>query len=116
MEKVEQWIAANPGTRDVGPKPRTPTEMDQRPGGFALDPTKLARHIVGRATNIREGRINSHVRTNRRGNPNIQRKTYHVPSLGRRITLIVSAKDIKTIDRDGIDAVVARLRARGVKL
>ena len=68
------------------------------------------------APRIRESRIDSHVHTNRRGNPNIQRKTYHVPSLGRRITLIVSAKDIKTIDRDGIDAVVARLRARGVKL
>ena len=54
----------------------------------------------------------SHVRTNRRWNPNIQRRRYFVPSEGRTITLRVSTKGIKTIDRDGIDAVVARIRAR----
>ncbi|MGY2063663.1 bL28 family ribosomal protein, partial [Nocardia gipuzkoensis] len=47
---------------------------------------------------------------------NIQRKSYYLPSEGRRITLTVSAKGIKTIDRDGIEAVVAKLRARGVKI
>jgi ribosomal protein L28 len=51
----------------------------------------------------------------RRWDPNIQRKTYYLPSAGRRITLRVSAKGIKTIDRDGIEAVAARLRARGEK-
>ncbi|WP_425297611.1 hypothetical protein [Nocardia asiatica] len=35
---------------------------------------------------------------------------------GRRVTLTVSAKGIKTIDRDGIEAVVARIRARGDKI
>ena len=58
----------------------------------------------------------SHVRTNRRWNPNIQRRRYFVPSEGRTITLRVSTKGIKTIDRDGIDAVVARIRARGEKV
>ena len=58
----------------------------------------------------------SHHRTSRRWNPNIQKKTYFVPSLGRRVTLTVSAKGIKTIDRDGIDAVIARLRADGRKV
>jgi len=58
----------------------------------------------------------SHRRTKRRWNPNIQRKTYYVPSLGRRVTLTLSAKGIKTVDRDGIDAVVARLRTRGEKI
>jgi large subunit ribosomal protein L28 len=58
----------------------------------------------------------SHRRTKRRFDPNIQKKTYYVPSLGRRVTLTLSAKGIKTIDRQGIDAVVARLIAQGVKL
>ena len=58
----------------------------------------------------------SHRRTNRRWNPNIQRRSYFVPSEGRRITLTVSTKGIKTIDRDGIEAVVARIRARGEKI
>ncbi|MDN6684118.1 MAG: bL28 family ribosomal protein, partial [Bifidobacterium crudilactis] len=43
----------------------------------------------------------------------LQNKRYWVPSLGRRITLQVSAKGIKTIDRRGIESVVAELRARG---
>lgn len=58
----------------------------------------------------------SHRRTSRRWNPNIQRKTYFVPSLRRRVTLTVSAKGIKVIDRDGIDAVVGRILARGERI
>jgi ribosomal protein L28/ribosomal protein L33 len=46
----------------------------------------------------------SHRRIRRRWNPNIQTKTYFLPSQGRRITLRVSANGIKVIDRDGIDA------------
>ncbi|MDG3010204.1 50S ribosomal protein L28 [Rhodococcus sp. D2-41] len=58
----------------------------------------------------------SHRRTSRRWNPNIQRKTYFVPSLRRRVTLTVSTKGIKVIDRDGIDAVAARLISRGERI
>jgi len=58
----------------------------------------------------------SHKRTSPRWNPNVQRKTYYLPTEGRRVTLTVSAKGIKTIDRDGIEAVVARIRARGDKI
>ena len=72
--------------------------------------------VTGRAPGFGKTVSHSHVLTNRRWKPNIQRKTYFVPSEGRRVTLTVSAKGIKTIDRDGIDAVVARLRARGVQL
>lgn len=58
----------------------------------------------------------SHRRTKRRWNVNIQTKRYWAPSLGRRVTLRVSARGIKTIDQRGIDAVVADLLARGVRL
>ncbi|WP_062072145.1 50S ribosomal protein L28 [Demequina sediminicola] len=58
----------------------------------------------------------SHHRTKRRWNVNIQRKRFYVPSLRRTVTLNVSAKGIKTIDRDGIEAVVARIIARGEKI
>lgn len=58
----------------------------------------------------------SHRRTKRRFDPNIQRRTYWVPSMGRTVTLSVSARGIKTIDRRGIDAVVAEIRARGERL
>jgi large subunit ribosomal protein L28 len=39
-----------------------------------------------------------------------------LPSQGRNITPRVSTKGIKVIDRDGIEAVVARLRAAGQRI
>ncbi len=54
----------------------------------------------------------SHRRTKRRFDVNLQKKRYWVPSLGRHVTLTVSARGIKTIDQRGIDAVVADIRAR----
>jgi large subunit ribosomal protein L28 len=71
--------------------------------------------ITGRSPGFGNSVSHSNRRSRRRWNPNIQVKTYYVPSQGRRITLRVSAKGIKVIDRDGIDAVVARLRRIGVK-
>ncbi|MGP8304363.1 50S ribosomal protein L28 [Streptomyces inhibens] len=58
----------------------------------------------------------SHRRTSRRFDPNIQRKRYWLESEGRHIRLTLSAKGIKTIDAIGIEAAVARIRARGVKV
>ncbi len=58
----------------------------------------------------------SHRRTKRRFNVNVQRKRYWVPSLTRHVTLNVSARGIKVIDKRGIDAVVAEIQQRGRKL
>ncbi|NLS09194.1 50S ribosomal protein L28 [Nesterenkonia sp. MY13] len=58
----------------------------------------------------------SHRRTKRRFDPNIQKKTYYVPSLGRKVTLNLSVKGIKTIDARGIESVVQDLIKRGEKL
>lgn len=71
--------------------------------------------VTGRHPSFGKSVSHSHRRTSRRWDPNIQKKTYFVPSEGRNVTLNVSAKGIKTIDRDGIEAVIARLRARGEK-
>ncbi len=54
-------------------------------------------------------------KTNRRFNLNLQSKRYYVPSLGRAITLRVSARGMKVIDARGIEAVVAELKAKGRK-
>ena len=72
--------------------------------------------LTGRKPGFGKSVSHSHVRTGRRWNPNIQRKTYFLPSEGRRVTLTLSTKGIKTVDRDGIDAVVARIRAAGGKV
>ncbi|MEV7340413.1 50S ribosomal protein L28 [Streptomyces sp. NPDC060223] len=58
----------------------------------------------------------SHRRTARRFDPNIQRKRYWLPSEGRHVRLRLSARGIKTVDTIGVEAAVARIRARGVKV
>jgi len=79
----------------------------QQPGRGAIS----ARcQVTGRTVGFGNTVSHSHRRTRRRWSPNIQVKTYYLPSENRRITLRVSAKGIKVIDRDGIEAVVARLR------
>ncbi|OKL54523.1 50S ribosomal protein L28 [Bowdeniella nasicola] len=72
--------------------------------------------VTGKSPAFGKRVSHSHRRTSRRFNPNIQKKTYYVPSLGRRVTLRVSTNGIKVIDKRGIDAVVAEMLARGEKL
>ncbi len=55
-------------------------------------------------------------KTRRRWLPNLQRKRFWVPSQSRWITLTVSAKGIKTINKKGIEPVLADMRSRGVKV
>ena len=72
--------------------------------------------VTGRKPEFGKQVSHSHRRTSRRWNPNVQRRRYYLPSEGRTITLNVSTKGMKIIDRDGIESVVAKLRARGEKI
>ncbi|MFF8981870.1 50S ribosomal protein L28 [Streptomyces globisporus] len=58
----------------------------------------------------------SHHRTSRRFDPNVQRKRYWLPGEGRYVRLTLSARAIKTVDSIGIEAAIARIRARGEKV
>ncbi|MFD8715849.1 50S ribosomal protein L28 [Streptomyces anulatus] len=58
----------------------------------------------------------SHRRTSRRFDPNVQRKRYWLSGEGRSVRLTLSARAIKTVDSIGIEAAVARIRARGGKV
>ncbi|MEV5312955.1 MULTISPECIES: 50S ribosomal protein L28 [unclassified Streptomyces] len=58
----------------------------------------------------------SHRRTPRRFDPNVQSKRYWLPSENRYVRLRLSTKGIKTVDTIGIEAAVARIRARGVRV
>ncbi|GLY02693.1 MULTISPECIES: 50S ribosomal protein L28 [Actinoplanes] len=71
--------------------------------------------VTGKSPGFGNAVSHSHRRTRRRWNPNIQRRRYWLPSEGRHIRLNVSTTAIKIIDRDGIEAVAARVRARGVR-
>jgi large subunit ribosomal protein L28 len=72
--------------------------------------------VTGRTVGFGNTVSHSHRRSRRRWSPNIQTKVYFLPSEGRRVKLRVSAKGIKVIDRDGIEAVVARLRRDGQRI
>lgn len=72
--------------------------------------------VTGKVPRFGKQVSHSHRRTSRQWRPNIQRRSYWVPSERRKVTLRVSTEGIKIIDRDGIDAVVARLRAAGERI
>ena len=72
--------------------------------------------VTGRKPGYGKSVSHSHRRTSRRWSPNVQRRKFYLPSEGRTITLTVSTKGLKVIDRDGIESVVAKIRARGEKV
>ena len=55
-------------------------------------------------------------KTKRRWLPNLHERRFWVPSENRWIRLRVSTAALRTIDKNGIDAVLAELRARGEKV
>ena len=72
--------------------------------------------VTGKKPGFGKQLSHSHRRTNRRWNPNVQRKRYGLPSEKRWIKLNVSTKGIKTIDKRGIESVVANMRRQGQKV
>jgi large subunit ribosomal protein L28 len=52
-------------------------------------------------------------KTKRRFLPNLQSRRFWVESENRWVRLRVSAQALRTIDKNGIDAVLAGMRARG---
>ena len=57
----------------------------------------------------------AHNKTRRRFDVNLQKKTFWVESLKKSVTLTVSAKGIKIIDKKGIDTVIRELISQGKK-
>ncbi len=55
-------------------------------------------------------------KTKRRFEPNLQYHRFWVPSEGRWVRLRLTPRGIKTIDKQGIEAVLASIRARGEKV
>lgn len=52
-------------------------------------------------------------KTKRRFLPNLQRRRFWVESEGRWVSLRVSNAALRTIDKNGIDAVLSQMRERG---
>jgi large subunit ribosomal protein L28 len=52
-------------------------------------------------------------KTKKRFYPNLQTKKFYVPETGETVILKVSANAIRTIDKKGIAAVLAKAKANG---
>ncbi|MFI9012106.1 50S ribosomal protein L28 [Actinosynnema sp. NPDC053489] len=72
--------------------------------------------VTGRRPGYGKQVSHSHRRTSRRWLPNTQRRRYWLPSENRHVVLTLSTKGIKTVDRRGVESVVAELRRRGVRV
>ncbi len=72
--------------------------------------------VTGRKPSFGNNVSHSHRVTKRKWNPNVQRQRFWLTSENRWIKLDVSAKGIKTINKKGIETVVADMRRRGVKV
>ncbi len=58
----------------------------------------------------------SNIKTKRRFLPNLQTHRFWVESENRFVKLRITTKAMRIIDKKGIDAVLAELRARGEKV
>ena len=58
----------------------------------------------------------AHNKSRRRFNINLQRKKFWLPNEKRYITLRLSTRGMRIIDKSGITRVVNELRAKGVKV
>jgi large subunit ribosomal protein L28 len=72
--------------------------------------------VSGKKTEAGNNVSHANNRTRRRFLPNLHERRFWVASENRWVKLRVSAHALRTIDKNGIDAVLAELRARGEKV
>ena len=90
----------------------------------AMDDNRQSKvHTMSRVCQVSGKRVQtgnnvSHAnnKTRRRFLPNLHERRFWVASENRWVKLKVSAHSLRTIDKNGIDAVLAELRARGEKI
>lgn len=70
--------------------------------------------VTGKGPMVGNNVSHANNKTKRRFLPNLQSRRFWVESENRWVRLRVSANAIRTIDKNGIDVVLADLRARGV--
>ena len=70
--------------------------------------------ITGKRPQVGNKVSHANNKTKRRFYPNLQTKRFFVPEEGKWITLKVSTKAIKTINKNGISAVLKEARQSGL--
>ena len=72
--------------------------------------------VTGKAPMVGNNVSHANNKTKRRFLPNLQRRRFWIESENRWINLRLTNNALRTIDKNGIDAVLAELRANGQKL
>lgn len=82
---------------------------------FDYKGAKMARvcQVTGKGPMVGNNVSHANNKTKRRFLPNLQYRRFWVESENRWVRLRVSANALRTIDKVGIDAVLADMRARG---
>ena len=72
--------------------------------------------VTGKRPIVGHNVSHSNIKTKRRFEPNLQYKRFWLESEKRFVRLRVSTKGMRIIDKLGVDAIVADLRAQGQKI
>lgn len=72
--------------------------------------------LTGRGPKTGNHVSHSNNKTKRTFNLNLQKKKFYIPEQDRFVTLKVSAKTLKTINKNGIQAVIEEARRQGVRI
>ena len=86
-------------------------------GGNNHDEVRMAKVCQVTGKRAQSGNSVSHAnnKTRRKWLPNLHERRFRVPSENRWVKLRVSTNALRTIDKNGIETVLAELRARGEK-
>ena len=71
--------------------------------------------VTGKKTMVGNNVSHAHNKTRRKFLPNLHYKKFWVESQNRWVRLRVSNQGLRTIDKNGIDAVLADMQNRGIK-
>jgi len=72
--------------------------------------------VTGKAPMVGNHVSHANNKTKRRFLPNLQRRRFFVESENRWVSLRLTTNALRTIDKNGIDVVLAELRARGERV
>ncbi|MEE2804503.1 MAG: 50S ribosomal protein L28 [Pseudomonadota bacterium] len=72
--------------------------------------------VTGKRTMFGNNVSHAKNRTKRQFKPNVHQRKFWVESENRWVKLVVSQKGLRTIDKQGIDAVLKDIRGRGIKV
>ena len=72
--------------------------------------------VTGKAASTGNNVSHANNKTRRRFLPNLHERRFWVASENRWVKLKVSAQALRTIDKNGIESVLAELRARGERI